>query len=86
VVKAPEPNNSTAQNPPSTESDNPTAQNAFTVDDIKAASNAGTKPDFLISQINESNSKFSAQDIAAAQQANPPVAPAVIEYMKSHAS
>jgi hypothetical protein len=83
-VKTPEPNNPTAQNPPSAEPIDSTAQNPFTLDDIKAASNAGTKPDFLISQINESNSIFSPQDIAAAQQAN--VDPAVIECMKSHSN
>jgi TPR repeat protein len=86
VVKAPEPNNPTTQNPPSAEPIDSTAQNQFTVDDIKAASNAGTKPDFLISTINESNSKFSAQDIAAAQQANPPIDPSVIDCMKSHSN
>ena len=84
VVTAPEPNNPKAPNPPSAEPIDSTAQNPFTVDDIKAASNAGTKPDFLISQINESNSIFSPQDIAAAQQAN--VDPAVIECMKSHSN
>ena len=84
VVKAPEPNNPTAQNPPSAEPIDSTAQNAFTVDDIMRAIKAGNKPDFLISQINESNSIFSPQDIAAAQQAN--VDPTVIECMKSHSN
>ncbi len=58
----------------------------FTVDDIKALTAAGVKPDAITKEIDISQSKFSPQDIAAAQQANPPVDPAVIEYMKSHAS
>jgi hypothetical protein len=58
----------------------------FTVDDIKALTAAGVKPDAITKEIDISQSKFSPQDIAAAQQANPPVDPEVIEYMKSHAS
>ena len=58
----------------------------FTVDDIKALTAAGVKPDAITKEIDISQSKFSPQDIAAAQQANPPIDPEVIEYMKSHAS
>ena len=56
----------------------------LTVDDIKALNAAGVKKEAITQEIDRSNSKFSAQDIAAAQQAN--VDPAVIECMKSHAS
>lgn len=55
----------------------------ITVDDIKALTAAGVKPDVITKEIDISQSKFSPQDIASAQQANPPIDPAVIEYMKS---
>jgi predicted lipid-binding transport protein (Tim44 family) len=58
----------------------------LTVEDIKALTAAGVKPDAITKEIDVSQSKFSAQDIAAAQQADPPVAPAVVEYMKSRPS
>ncbi|MGD0261851.1 MAG: glycine zipper domain-containing protein [Verrucomicrobiota bacterium] len=58
----------------------------LTVDDIKALTSAGVKPEAITKEIEVSQSKFTPQDIAAAQQANPAVAPAVIEYMKSHPS
>ena len=81
AVGASEPNGQTAQNPP-TESNEASAGNALTVDEIKVLSSAGVKADTLIGQIKTTNSKFSAQDVAAAQQAN--VDPTVIECMKSH--
>jgi hypothetical protein len=56
--------------------------NELTVDEIKSLSSAGVKADTLIGQIKSSNSKFTPQDIAAAQQAN--VDPAVIECMKAN--
>ncbi len=58
----------------------------FTVDDIKALTAAGVKPEAITKEIDMSQSKFSPQDVAVAQQAKPPVDPAVIEYMKSHPS
>jgi outer membrane lipoprotein SlyB len=57
----------------------------ITVDDIKALTAAGVKTDAIKQEIEVSKSTFSAQDIALTQQANPPVDPAVIECMKSHA-
>jgi outer membrane lipoprotein SlyB len=57
----------------------------LTVDDIKALTAAGVKPDAITQEIKISQSKFSPHDITAAQQANPPVDPAVIEYMNNHA-
>ena len=73
--------------PPTTSPAAPAPQmQQFTVDDIKALTAAGVKPDAITKEIDISQSKFSPQDIAAAQQANPPVAPEVIEYMKSHPS
>ena len=58
----------------------------LTVDDIKALTSAGVKPDAINKEIEISQSKFNPLDIAAAQQANPPIDPAVIEYMKDHPS
>jgi TPR repeat protein len=54
----------------------------LTVDEIKIAASAGVKPESLIEQIQSSNSKFSAQDIAAAQQAG--IDPAVIACMRAN--
>jgi len=56
----------------------------ITMDDVKALSSAGVKPDVINQEIAESKATFSTQDIATAQQAN--VDPTVIECMKSHAS
>ncbi len=72
---------STPSTPPATTT---SQMQPFTVDDIKALTAAGVKPDAINKEIEISQSKFSSQDIAAAQQANPPIDPAVIEYMKSH--
>jgi phage tail tape-measure protein len=56
----------------------------FTVDDIKALTAAGVKPDAINKEIDISQSKFSQSDIAAAQQAN--VNSEVIAHMQSHSS
>jgi len=78
---------------PPTQSQTPPAQTSsqstetvtpLTVDDIKALTAAGVKPDAITKEIDISQSKFNPQDIAAAQQAN--VDSAVIDCMKSHAS
>ena len=54
------------------------------VDDIKALTAAGVKPEAIINAIKESKpGAYSAADIQAAQQANPPVDPSVIECMKN---
>jgi len=76
-----DPNSQTAQNPPAEQNDT-TTEDAITVDQIKVLSRAGVKADTLTDQIKQTNSKFSAQDIAAAQQAN--VDPSVIECMKDN--
>jgi hypothetical protein len=55
----------------------------LTVEDIKALTAAGVKADAIKQEIRVSGSTFSAQDVVAAQQANPPVDPAVLDYMKS---
>jgi TPR repeat protein len=65
-----------------TEPAEPSSGNPITVDEIKELSSAGVKPDILIGQIKSTNSKFSLQDIAAAQQSR--VDPAVIECMKEN--
>jgi hypothetical protein len=52
------------------------------VEDIKALAAAGVKPDVIIEEIGKSKSVYSQQDIAAVQQATPPVDPRVIEFMK----
>ena len=59
------------------------AEPPITVDEIKTLSSAGVKADTLTDQIKSTNSKFSQQDIAAAEQAK--VDPAVIECMKANA-
>ena len=56
------------------------------VDDIKALAAAGLKDEVINDEIQKSNSRFSPQDIAAAQQANPPVGQNVIECMKQNPS
>jgi len=56
----------------------------FTVDDIKALTAAGVKPDAINKEIEMSHSKFSASDIATAQRANPPIDSTVIAYMQNH--
>ena len=53
------------------------------VDDIKAMTGAGIKAEAIIDAIKESKTVYSADDIQAAQQANPPVDPAVIAFMKN---
>ena len=63
-------------------SNDPSAGNPLTIDEIKMLNQAGVKPDTIIGQIKSTNSRFSSQDIAAAQQAN--VDPAVIQCMQSH--
>jgi predicted lipid-binding transport protein (Tim44 family) len=57
------------------------------VDDIKALTAAGVKADAVIQAIKESKAApYSAADIAAAEQANPPVDPTVIAFMKNPTS
>ena len=58
----------------------------MTVDDIKALTAAGVKKEAITQELKISRSRFSAQDIAAVQQANPPVDPDVIAYMKNNPS
>jgi hypothetical protein len=66
---------------PSTEAPTP-----LSVDDIKALSKAGVKTDYIIQEIGDSKAVYNSTDIAQAQQADPPVDPAVIECMKGHTS
>ena len=69
----------TGQPEPPTEAPTP-----LKVDDIKALTAAGVKPDAIINAIKESKvSAYSAADIQAAQQATPPVDPSVIAYMQN---
>jgi outer membrane lipoprotein SlyB len=63
--------------PPATEALIP-----LTVDDIKALDSAGVKKDVIIAEIQKSKSVYTAQDIAALQQSNPNIDPAVIDCMK----
>lgn len=62
------------------------AMQPLSLDDIKALASAGVKADAINKEIEISQSKFTAQDIAAAKQATPPVDPAVIACMQSHSS
>ncbi len=89
AAPTPESSSPTVQNPPLESSEasaaaNEASGNAISVDEIKELSSAGVKADTLISQIKTTNSKFSAQDIATAQQANPSIDPAVINCMKDN--
>lgn len=60
------------------------APTALKVTDIKALAAAGVKPDAIIQAIKESKAgPYSASDIAAAQQATPPLDPTVIAYMRN---
>ena len=74
------------QTPPGSEPTPPPAANVtpITVDDIKAMSAAGVKPDAITKEIDESRATYSSQDIATAQQAN--VDSTVIACMKNHPS
>lgn len=76
--------------PPTTASGATPAQSSgmvpLSLNDIKALTAAGVKPDAIKKEIDISQSKFTSQDIAAAQQANPPIDAAVIDDMKSHSS
>lgn len=54
----------------------------LTVEDVKALAAAGVKPEVIIDEIGKSKSVYSQQDIAMAQQANPPVDPSVLDFMK----
>ncbi|HUC85669.1 MAG TPA: glycine zipper family protein [Candidatus Acidoferrales bacterium] len=53
------------------------------VDDIKAMTSAGIKPQSIIDAIKQSKTTYTPADIDAAQQASPPVDPSVIAYMKN---
>lgn len=70
----------TAAAQPATPAEAPTP---LKVDDIEAMTSAGIKADAIINAIKESKAVYSTADIEAAQQANPPVDPSVIAYMKN---
>jgi hypothetical protein len=79
--QAPQPVPSASPSSPSTEQ---SGMVPLTLNDIKALTAAGVKPDVIKKEIDISQSKFTSQDIATAQQANPPIDALVIEDMKSH--
>jgi hypothetical protein len=54
----------------------------LTVDDIKALDAAGVKKEAIIAEIARSKSIYTQADIAALQQSDPNIDPAVIECMK----
>jgi hypothetical protein len=56
----------------------------LTLADIKALTAAGVRPDVISKEIDVSQSRFTAQDIASAQQSNPPIDTSVIQSMKNH--
>lgn len=58
----------------------------LTVDDIKALDSAGVKKDVIIAEITKSKAVYTPADIAALQQSNPNIDPAVIEAMKKTSS
>jgi hypothetical protein len=55
----------------------------LSVEDIKALASAGVKKDVIIAEIQKSKAIFTPQDVSQLQQANPPVDPAVIDYIKT---
>ncbi len=55
----------------------------LTLEDIKALATAGVKPDVIIKEIENSKAVFGPQDIAAAEQTNPPMAASILDFMKS---
>jgi outer membrane lipoprotein SlyB len=59
------------------------APTPLSVDDIKAMCGAGIKPESIIDAIKESKATYTSADIDAAQNATPPVDPAVIAFMKN---
>lgn len=61
------------------------APTPLTVNDIKALTAAGVKPDVIKQEIQESGASYSAADVTAVQSANPPVDPSVIAYMQNPA-
>jgi hypothetical protein len=81
--QAPQP---AASGSPSSSSTEQSSMVPLTLNDIKALTAAGVKPDVIKKEIDMSQSKFTSQDVAAAQQANPPIDASVIEDMKSHSS
>ena len=64
----------------------PEALTPLTVDDIKALDSAGVKKEVIIAEIGRSNSHYTQADIAALQQSNPNIDPAVIDCMKKTVS
>ena len=86
---APPSSTTPAVTPPTTTTPVPTTTpqtQPLTVDDIKALASAGVNDNAIEHEIDVSQSKFSQQDIAAAQQANPPIDSTIIAYMQSHSS
>ncbi len=81
VAQQPPPPPPAAGQPEGPPADAPTP---LKVDDIKALTAAGVKPEAIINAIKESKpGTYSSADIQAAQQANPPVDPSVIAYMQN---
>jgi outer membrane lipoprotein SlyB len=58
----------------------------LTVDEIKAMTTSGIKPDVVVSTIKESKSVYTQQDIDSLKQTNPNIDPTIIECMKNQAS
>ena len=58
----------------------PPAENPLTVDEIKELGGSGVKAEVIIAEITKSHSRFSPQDITAAQQAG--LDPDVIKCMQ----
>lgn len=58
----------------------------LSIEDVKAMTAAGVKPEAIIKELESSKSVYSQQDIAAIQQANPAVDSSVIDYMRNHSS
>lgn len=76
----------TSQTPTQGQAPPAEAPTPLSANDVKALAAAGVKPEAITKEIEISQSKFSQADIAAVQQASPPIDPAVIQCMQSHSS
>jgi hypothetical protein len=87
---APPPTQAPAQAQPVPQAQTPAAPTEalipLSVEDIKALNAAGVKKEAIVAEIARSKSVYSQADIAALQQSDPNIDPAVIEYMKKTGS
>jgi hypothetical protein len=85
-AQAPPAGNPVASNSPPANSAAPAddAPTPLSTTDVKNMASAGIKEDVICDEITQSKATYTAQDIAAAQQASPALDPNVIACMKQH--